>query len=85
MVQEAVFLFALGFLGLHDADCFAQVDPGYDFFGMSHPVGGYNVYTFHHLPMLSCRPELDNKEEAKVASLAARIAFSSLPIRSRFR
>lgn len=60
-------------------------DPACGFFGMSHRVEGYIVYTCNHLPMLSCRPVLDKKEDANVASFAARIAFSSFPIRSRLR
>ena len=53
--------------------------PPYDFSGRSRRVGEYSGYTIYHLP--ENNPELPKNEEAKLASRAARIAFSSLLIR----
>lgn len=59
-----------------------RVDPGqiYGFCGMCRRVLVHIGYTIYHLPILS--PALESREEASVASLAARMAFSSLLIRS---
>ena len=46
------------------------------------PVGEYNDYTWHHLLARNGKPAFPNRTEAMLASLAARIARSSLPIRS---
>ena len=56
--------------------------PADDFYGKSHPAEGYNDYTQTHLPMLERNPELPRNADAIFAILAARIAFSSLAIRS---
>lgn len=56
--------------------------PAYGFFGMNRPAVGYNDYTWDHLPGLNWRPDLPRKADAIFAIFAARIAFSSLEIRS---
>ena len=43
---------------------------------------GHSGYTKDHLPAERENPELDKNEEARVASFAARIAFSSFVMRS---
>lgn len=50
-------------------------------------VGLWNVAVIHgfHLPIKGCSPPEPNSPEAARASCAARMAFSSLPIRSRVR
>lgn len=55
-----------------------------DFFGMYRPVAGYNDYTCHHLPIRDKIP-LPSKDVATPASLLARIARSSLLMRSIVR
>lgn len=62
--------------------CWAQV---FCFFGMSRPAVEHNGYTCFHLPGLNWRPDAPKKEDAIFAILAARMAFSSLEIRSRLR
>ena len=47
--------------------------PSY-FCEMSRQAGEYSGYTYHHLPENS--PELPKKDDATLASFAARIAFS---------
>ena len=54
---------------------------GYDFSGMYRLVAGYNDYTCLHLPIRDKIPLL-SKEVATPASLLARIARSSLLMRS---
>lgn len=54
----------------------------FDFFDMNHPAVVCNDYTLFHLPK---KPVVDSREDANVASLAARIALSSFAIRSTFR
>lgn len=63
----------------------AALDREYGHGGMSRPVVEYIGYTHNHLPMLDKKPEFANREEAIDAILAARIAFSSLLIRSLCR
>ena len=53
----------------------------HDFFGKSHPVGGYSGYTYFHLPEKSEIPEASSAVVATPAILAARMAFSSFEIR----
>lgn len=67
------------------ADCGMTVDRQSGFCEKSHLVEEHNDYTSDHLPMPSCRPELESREDAKVASFAARIAFSSFAIRVESR
>ena len=55
-----------------------------DFSGMYRPVAGYNDYTYSHLPIRDKMP-LPSKDVATPASLLARIARSSLLIRSTVR
>ena len=55
---------------------------GYDFSGMYRPVAGYNDYTYIHLPIRDKMPLL-SKDVATPASLLARIARSSFPMRSK--
>lgn len=52
-----------------------------DFSGMYRPVVGYNGYTYFHLPIRDKIP-LPSKDVATPASLLARIARSSLLMRS---
>ena len=52
-----------------------------DFSGMYRPVAGYNDYTYIHLPIRDKMPLL-SKDVATPASLLARIARSSFPMRS---
>lgn len=47
-----------------------------------HLVGGCSGYTWVHLPMRNCEPDFPKMAEAILAIFAARIAFSSLWIRS---
>ena len=66
--------------------CFVWVwDPACGCVGKNHPVLEHNGYTNYHLPGVNCRPALDSRVEANVASLAARMAFSSFEIRSPLR
>ena len=51
----------------------------FDFFEMNHPAVVCSGYTRDHLPRLN-KAVLERKEDANVASLAARIAFSSFTI-----
>ena len=57
------------------------VECPHDFSGMTHPVGGYNGYTYIHLPEKSEIPEASSAVVATPAILAARMAFSNLAIR----
>lgn len=54
-------------------------------FCMSRRVVGYNDCTWFHLPGLNWKPVLPKNDEAMFAILAARMAFSSLVIRSRLK
>ena len=56
--------------------------PVHGFCGTCHRVAGYNGYTCCHLPVWSGKPDLPSKEDAIFAILAARMALSSLEIRS---
>ena len=56
------------------------VYPPYGFVGMSRLVEEHIGYTIYHLPENS--PEFPKKVDARLASFVARIAFSSLEIRS---
>ena len=53
----------------------------FDFSGMYRPVGGYIDYTWYHLPARVNMP-LPKSVVARPASLVARMARSSFPIRS---
>lgn len=52
----------------------------FGYVGRSRQLGECSGYTKHHLP--ENNPEFPRNEEASPASLEARIAFSSLAIRS---
>ena len=58
------------------------VHPVYGCDGSSRRVGAYIDYTFRHLPNREVSPPLPRNPEARLASFAARIAFSSFTIRS---
>ena len=55
------------------------------FCSRNRPVGGYNDCTWYHLPVWNCSPPCPRKADAIFAIFAARIALSSLDIRSRAR
>ena len=55
------------------------------FCSMIRQVGGYNDYTWYHLPVWNCSPPCPRKAEAIFAIFAARMALSSLEIRSLAR
>lgn len=59
--------------------------PASCFFCMSRPAVEHNGYTCFHLPELNWKPDAPRKDDAMFAILAARIAFSSLEIRSRLK
>ena len=64
---------------------FAEFDPAHDSFYDCRRVEEYIGYTWDHLPGWNNEPDLPKKPDAKFASFAARIARSSLVIRSRLR
>lgn len=55
------------------------------FSDMYRPVEEHSDYTYSHLPFRNEPPVRLRKPEAKFASRAARMARSSLPIRSRLK
>ena len=74
---------AVGVFGVPDADSAAI--PGSGFADSCRPAGEYSGYTWFHLPDKNGMPPWPRSEEASLAIFAARIAFSSFPIRSRER
>lgn len=56
--------------------------PGHGFSGRTHPAEEYSDCTSYHLPALNWKPDLPRNADAMFAIFAARMAFSSLEIRS---
>ena len=59
--------------------------PGCGCGGSCRQAGGYSGYTWFHLPVSACNPPWERNTDARFAILAARMAFSSLPIRCRLK
>lgn len=60
-------------------------DRGYCAVCVNRRIGEYSGYTYNHLPNRNKDPELFRKDDATFAIFAARMARSSLEIRSLLR
>ena len=67
------------------SEVLVAVVPASAFFDRSHPPAGYNDYTWYHLPAWNGSADLLRNADAIFAIFAARMARSSLEIRSRFK
>ena len=59
-----------------------DIDPASAVSDRSRQAEEYIGYTWYHLPVLNWRPDRPNSVDAMFAIFAARMAFSSLEIRS---
>ena len=84
-VQVVGRLAASAFFVPGNGDAHGGFDPVLDSAGRIRPAAEHIGYTWIHLPGINCRPEPPRKAEAREAILAARIARSSLEIRSRLK
>lgn len=75
---------AAALLEVPDVDLVAGI-PGFGFAGSCRPAGGYNGYTWFHLPDKNGMPPCPRREDASLAIFAARMAFSSFDTRSPLR